>query len=148
VFSEIFWSASSYSLQKGNIVKEKLEQALVEVIKKTQDTVSSGVDFLTAQIPDVVHQLLVFKLVEAVLIIIGCLLVLGALAWMDYRIYQSIRKNDKWEFIDHPEMVFHLLQIVPILGTLFPLISYTKTALMIWLAPKLYLIEYAANLVN
>jgi hypothetical protein len=125
-------------------VKEKLEQALVEIIQKTQDGVSSGIDFLTAQIPDVVHQLLVYKMAEAGIMLALLSAFLGTIAYMNYRQWKWF-VGTKDEFIDHPELMFNLFQLFLIIPALM-WFKYLKTVLMIWLAPKIYLIEYASNL--
>ncbi len=46
-------------------VQSPLEAALLSIINNTTQAVGKGIDFLSTQIPDVIHQLLMWKAVES-----------------------------------------------------------------------------------
>jgi len=150
-------------------MNEQLQVALADILSKTADTIDSGVVFLQAELPDVVRQLLTWKVVESVfyafLLLIAA--VVGAVflkksvhwlerSWTGEKLYYNNHHNEKEaegkrlmdEFgrlgvISVPVSFFSTATIV--LGVvLIP--GYVATAIQIWVAPKIYLIEYAASL--
>lgn len=126
-------------------MNEQLQQALTAILNKTMSGVDAGVNFLSAEIPDVIYQLLVWKASISALSLLACL----SLCWVIYRVNAAQWKVImKWkeegdELIDHPEMMFNFFQLfllIPVCGL------FSLDWLQIWLAPKIYLIEYAASL--
>lgn len=125
-------------------MSKELDAALVDVINSTKDGIKAGVSFLQQQIPDVIQQLLIWKLYEAIFIcvILGVFLIL--VGYLNYKQYKWLKTVD-WE--DHPLLILNgiqLLLIVP--SSMF--ISELKTIIQIYFAPKIFLIEYAATLVK
>ena len=119
-------------------MNEKLSEALVELISLSV----SGVEFLVSEIPDVLHQLLIWE---------ATISVISMVCWITLCI--AIYKFNRWQIkyliknknFDEPYLVANLAQafwILPLIG-LFDL-----TFLKIWIAPKVFLIEYAAQLVK
>ena len=119
-------------------MNEKLSEALVELISLSV----SGVEFLVSEIPDVLHQLLIWKAtISAISMLCWVLLCVAIYKFNRWQIKYLI-ENDK---IDEPYVMVNLFQgffIFPLVG-LFDL-----TFLKIWIAPKVFLIEYAAQLVE
>jgi hypothetical protein len=46
-------------------MNEQLQQALSAILNKTMSGVDAGISFLSSEIPDVIHQLLVWKMAQA-----------------------------------------------------------------------------------
>jgi len=46
-------------------MNEQLQQAVAELIEKSLSMLQTGADFMAAEIPDVVHQLLMWHMVKA-----------------------------------------------------------------------------------
>lgn len=138
-------------------MNEQLQQALAEILNKTMAGVEAGTAFLQAELPDVIQQLLMWKLASAGI---------GAILWVVLLVVSSrflIKHTGMGAAIDgsrprritltHDEYgdiapwvgVTWALYLVPV-GLFFSAYSDAHTALQIWLAPKVYLIEYAASL--
>lgn len=119
-------------------MNDKLSEALVELISLSV----SGVEFLVSEIPEVLHQLLIWKAtVSAISMVCWVLLCVAIYKFNRWQI-GYLAKNKKF---DHPYVMcntFQMLWIIPLAG-LFDL-----NFLKIWLAPKVFLIEYAAQMVK
>lgn len=125
-----------------------LEQVLVDTIKKStevggeiytasKDAIAKGVDFAQQQIPDVIHQLLMWELTQAIVWLIVSV-VLFVIA------YKSL--TDKWlEWSDGATVISATVAgIVGVVVFLHNLLLMLK----ILIAPKLFLIQYATDLVK
>lgn len=145
-----------------------LNEALVQIIQSTQGAVEKGIGFLSDQIPDVIQQLLLWKFAEALaytavgvlgLVIIAVLLFKHAIRRVD-KVVQTPGRYDTEKTIYKESLVYdkdgdvHFGVIILGLGSFFGgIISLCAaesvfTALQIWLAPKVFLIEYASKLVS
>jgi uncharacterized membrane protein len=119
-----------------------LNDALVDIIQKTQGAVESGVSFLSQQIPEVIQQLLMWKLVESIV-----LLVVGLIAVVAYIVavmaavkYDSVVYAGDTTF---PTALFG--SFIGLTGAILGIFSVLEI-LQIYIAPKVWLIEYAAHL--
>lgn len=127
-------------------MNEQAQQLLVDLIQKASNGIDGAVAFSQAQIPDVVHQLLMWNFTTSILYSAICISLFSGLQYLSFKIFKYLRKE--WEgddFAEYPEMM--LLLILYAL-TFIPLLWVNLDWLKIWLAPKLYLIEYAASLVK
>lgn len=147
-------------------MNEQLQQALAAILGKAVQGVEAGVSFLSGQIPDVIQQLLVWKLVMALVGAGVALLLILFLSWYLYnaarpimlaeeqdgpgRYQRAVYKKTFWHDSngDMNEPAFFGTIAATVIGTvlLIPFGMNLCTALQIWLAPKIYLIEYAASL--
>lgn len=121
-------------------MKENLEAALVEIIEKANNGIDSAAGFLSAEIPDVVSQLLSFMLFSNTA---WCLLG-AAIIFLSKKLYTKGRDSE----CEYDSQALYCLSLVTLLsGTpvlFFNALEFAK----IIIAPKLYLIEYAASLVK
>lgn len=132
-------------------MNDQLQAALVAILGKTTDALSAGVSFLSAQLPDVIQQLLLWKLtfsaVSCVTATIGFIVwfVLLLKAWRYTGVLTARRENQYDKETCYPEF---FLIATPVSGavlfTLFEL--FNLQWLQILVAPKIFLIEYAASL--
>ncbi|HET8689258.1 MAG TPA: hypothetical protein VFM18_21820 [Methanosarcina sp.] len=123
---------------------EILQQALLKLIEATSNGVDKAISFLSTEIPEVIRQLLVWKFAESLAYCLAAIALI--IIWMviDYKIFK-VAKNSK----DHEALFFgwglcgclYRGVFVTAISSLFNL-----TWLKIWIAPKIYLIEYAAEL--
>lgn len=125
-------------------MNEQLQQALASIITKAVSSVENGVEFLSGQVPDVIEQLLTWKLTEAVLLCIVFLLFSSIVTWKCYR---KIKANGDYCFDDGLIALFLFTLLVDILSVAMVGI-YLLEAIQILIAPKVYLIEYASQLVK
>jgi nitrate reductase NapE component len=120
----------------------KMEEALVEIITKASQAVETGVSFLSAQLPEVIHQLLVWKAIQSgLLFMVAMLGVVACLAgqWKVHKIAVREEESDLYIIV----LALCLPLSIAAIGA-FNWLDW----LQIIVAPKLYLIEYAAKLVK
>lgn len=127
-------------------MNEQLQQAVAVLIEKSIRAFESGADFMADQLPEVVQQLLMWhtvlsamKAVGAVLIVI-LLIVATFKAWKWAKSYKG--HTDAW-------FVFAMFSVIG-WGVFLPGAGFlwNLTWLQIWVAPKIFLIEYAARMVT
>jgi hypothetical protein len=122
------------------MVEKELESALSELMKSILD----AKDFALAEAPEVIHQLITYEIASAY----AALLFYSALIFLSYKVAFKWAKqeDDGWGM---PEQ--KMISIV--VGSLVSMLSIYGVALNIavlmklHLAPKVFLLEYAAKLV-
>ena len=125
-------------------VQEKATNALMKMLDITIQTMSDVVDFGKQQIPDVIHQLLMWNMAKAgVWLFIGVLvIVLGFIAVRKV----AIAAEDDCDGAGIVVWIFG--SIFTLLFGLGFVVTNTLDILQIWIAPKVYLIEYAADMIK
>lgn len=119
-----------------------LNDALVAIIQKTQGAVESGVSFLSEQIPDVIQQLLMWKFYEAVVLCAMLAVFQLVVVWGAFKTYKiTVETQDAVPFA--PYII--IMGFCSLFITGFA-VGFLLKALQIYIAPKVWLIEYAASL--
>jgi hypothetical protein len=139
-------SGHAQAAETAVTASQGLEGALVDIIQQVSGGVKQGVDFLQAEIPDVVRQLLVWKLAEAA--VKGTLLFLFVLGLIPL-VKWGRKYHETYDQYDFPGHIFlcgtyGFVSLFCAVGG----VQYGLTALQIYIAPKVWLIEYAASLVK
>jgi len=121
-------------------LKQKAQEALVTII----DDALKAHDFVIEQAPDVIQQLLTYHLVFHLAFFLVGLLVFIALhtgSWVVVKKWpDDYERGAQWG-------IFALMNLFGILiGITF--IGRNLVWIKIWLAPKIFLLEYAADLVR
>lgn len=149
-------------------MQEEANKILVDLLKKASDGIDSAIAFSQAQIPDVVHQLLVWNMVDSLIKTLIAISTIPLVIWFMKKQYQKVEigkfdnEGCSWEegkpkykptmiWESNGEISFLILPLaaVFVLWVSFIIAVVTNmTWLKIWLAPKLYLIEYAASLIK
>lgn len=139
-------------------MNDQLQQALATLLSTTVDAMQTGVSFLQAQLPDVIRQLLVWKATYSIMqCLLSITLVLVALWSLRFYRKPPIVGRDRFgdpEYKTNLVYESHGYVHAGLLGVLAVQTVFMSTAvinfnldwLQIWLAPKIYLIEYAAHL--
>lgn len=128
-------------------MNEQANKILADLLQKASNGIDAAVSFSQAQIPDVIHQLLMWNFAESIIFSLTGVLLFLLAQYLTFRIFKYLRKE--WEgdyFSDHPEAI--LLSMAWLLINFIPITLLDLSWLKIWIAPKLYLIEYAAHLVK
>lgn len=123
------------------------EGMLLDIVQSTREGVAKGVDLAMEQAPEIVNQLLTWKMVDNGIRCAGCIAIVATFCIL-YRIYWK-----KSEEFDHDDKVFSRGLIGAIGGivgvvVLLCAFEYGMTALKIYIAPKIYLIEYFSALIR
>lgn len=138
-------------------MNEQLQNALVDLLTKVTSGIDNATAFLAWELPDVVQQLLRWKLVEHSLKSIFCLVVIACVIWFATAFIRGVRRGAGGEgnfFHDgtsYRPVTTHAVFTAMAAGVaaLFAtagLASHSLYAVQIWLAPKIFLIEYVAYL--
>lgn len=125
----------------------QLDQALIEVIERASSGVEAGVGFLTAELPEVVDQLLMWSLVHSLVINVVALTCFGFSAWFCLVGVRKIKAYN-WAWEGDEKTMIVLGYILGGIALFFSLVFLNLQWLQIWLAPKVWLIEYSADLVS
>ena len=116
-----------------------------EMVSTAKDISVKAIDFASEQIPDIIHQLLTFKLIESVVFVIIGLL-------MTYSFIYFYPKVREWGNDNGDDAALPLFSAFGGVGLFIVGIVVTVNNLLvvfkIWFAPKIYLIEYAAQLMK
>lgn len=120
----------------------ELQKALAQILNKTVSAAEAGVAFLQKELPEVIQQLLVWKAVESAIYFLTALVVL----W--FCLY-AIRKMWAYSKTDSGRGS-EALMFFPGVATGLSVLAMIQHIdwLKILIAPKLYLIEFAASLVK
>lgn len=121
-------------------MNEQLQQAITKMIEKALSGLDAGAEFLAGEIPDVVMQLMMWHGVRSAIECIAGILVV-VIGFLIVRRYHSA----VYETVEDGREAFMIFtHSWPAFGLFFVNIEWLK----IVIAPKVWLIEYAANLVK
>lgn len=133
---------------------ELLSKVLAENIQKASDGVGSAIDFTMDQAPEVIQQAIMWQITKSVTAFI---ISISALLFGVYllQIARGIQRKNKErkltryhsdEFED-ADGYFIISACIIFFAAPFALMS-CMSALKVWVAPKVWLIEYAASLIK
>lgn len=143
-------------------MNKPLEDALLQIIQSTTTSMTTAVDFLSAQIPDVIYQLLLWNTIYYSLqCVCGVAIGIFTIKWT-YQIFAIGRTtkttasalqsfvgsyNHRGEFEEFGPSIILVAVGLPVMALISG--AFTNiTWLQILIAPKIWLIEYAAHLVK
>lgn len=124
----------------------KIEDTVVELIQKSVSSVEQGISWLSGELPDVIHQFLMWELAKHSIGIFLSLLpiILFIRSIIIYlKDYEEIQCKDDGTFM--------ILIIVSGVFSIFAVGHFVCSIMnitQILIAPKIYLIEYAASLMK
>lgn len=125
-------------------MNEQANKILVDLLQKASSGIDAAVSFSQAQLPDIIRQLMAWKaaayalnVIFALLLLIGCIV--------------AFRKGLKW-FESYDKDVLGLFALmfssVGVVLAGFVIMDNISSGIQLWLAPKIWVIEYAASLVK
>ena len=139
-------------------MNEQMQNALVDIIQKASSGIDASVSFLSSEIPDVISQLLLWSItassVGMALSAIVIAISVSMIVWM-MKLYGRGRDTGKPNWVHDGDRYNALRErVIPVSCVLFiclvvgPIVFVVNLmeVLKIWLAPKIWLIEYAASL--
>lgn len=133
-------------------MSETLQVSLAQILTKAVSTVETAGQFLVDEVPEVVHQLLVWKFT---LSLVGFIAILIGLAMFITLAVAGLKEvnNPKNKYDnDGPFAVFmigaigSIVMVCVLFGTMFE--GHTLDWLQIKVAPRIFLIEYASDLIK
>lgn len=134
-----------------------LQQAVAKIIEKSLQGIDTTTSFLSAQLPDVIHQLLMWKAVSSFITLIIGVFLLTTSTILLYKVVSAFSSKKEstlvcknpWGTLE-PSPKGYVAIFYSFIGSLagLAMVLNNWTWLKIWIAPKIYLIEYAAGLVK
>jgi hypothetical protein len=126
--------------------QEKANQVLAALI----ESVASVRDFAIEQAPDVIQQLLTWNFTTTLISFFGWLICIGLWLYVNWIQYKWIKNGGGRDGLGDlfPWIVINVFIQSIIILAFIKWINVSMDWLKIWLAPKLYLVEYAAELVK
>lgn len=141
-------------------MNENLQTTLAELINKSIAGTEGAANFLQAEIPDVIHQLLLWRAVYGLIEFLLGIIILCGYVWVGWYIFtvwlntevpgkcrdsEPRPRSDEYE----PLMVALFYGGVGVIMFFVVQLSLLNlTWLQIWAAPKVWLIEYAVKLIK
>lgn len=124
-----------------------LDQALASILTDVQQGASSAKDFILAEVPDVVQQLIIWTIASNALLAV----VWGTVAVVTGRfLFKNFKDKESfmWDGFDISILgsFTGLFGVTAVIVTTCVAFTSTLTMLKAWVAPKLFIIEYAAKL--
>jgi len=126
---------------------ESLNEALATLINQATTGIDASMGFLQAEIPDVIVQLLMWHGVKSgILCLFGLILLVTSIKLIP----KHVKKTWDWGESEGAGMeAFTMFWILPVIVVLIVCVKMINlTWLQIWIAPKVWLLEYAASLVK
>lgn len=150
-------ATNSTTTERVKWVNDKLQAALADLITKSVSVAGDAKDFVVGELPDIIKQLLLWKLFESFVPMVFwfCSFWFFAILFM-----RTTIKNEDWKcnntnrYNDYPQNGFPkawigVFKVVACLVSVICfLFSMNLTWLQIWLAPKVYLIEYSKSMLE
>ena len=132
-------------------MNEQLQLAVSTLIQTSLNAIDKGTTFLSNQIPEVIQQLLLWKAIASFIEFSSGIFIIGGIfAWLIYQYkYWTTTIKTEWaqtmqriSLENGPLVLLNLFCVIPLL---YGSSCINLIWLQIWIAPKLYLIEYAKD---
>ncbi len=120
----------------NKVENNNVENAVVEIINKAIQGIDSTTDFLLSEIPEVIQQLLMWHFAKSLAL---CVLFFSLSIVVAIYLFKALKEST------NSELIFILFCFLAIF---VPVTLLNNSWLMIWITPKVWLIEYTANLVR
>jgi hypothetical protein len=124
------------------------EKTLIDLVEKTKAGVEKGVDFAMQEAPKFIEELLKWKFYESLLAVVAAVLAFAILTTLYIVVYRKMKDADEESRIITrvlSTLIFLAVSCAVIFPTAF---RNTKTMVEIKVAPRVYLVDYAASLMK
>lgn len=119
------------------------------ILKGMADSLEGSTDFVLAQAPEVIQQLILLKRIECSLFLCISVAMFALLAWGTHHCIHQLRKA--YDGQDDAIIGWIIATVFTIFGAGISIrvsIDNLSDTLIVWLAPKVFILEYAANLLR
>ena len=130
-------------------MNEQLQKVLADIITRVTSGADAAIQFGKEQIPEVLKQLLIWNFTFSFLIWFSATaIIVGYIVWMFTKF--------RWWFKNQRSTATEMDAAITVITVVWGIISFIMIFvfwcnldwLKIWVAPKLYLLEYAASLIK
>jgi len=124
-----------------------LTSIMSDTIRETKDGIGKSVEWVISQTPELCEQYLKIEMVKSCTS--AALLLAGAIV-VAYACYRAIKWGSakRGGISEHPELVILLFPAVGAIVAIVSSYNYAMVAATIYIAPKVYLVEFAATLLK
>ena len=126
-------------------MKEELNSKLVEILTSIQTAAGKASDFALEQLPDIAQSYVLYGRVYSLVALFLCLLVFPVVVWVMRKTYKETVHGNVDEIVWLPvglgSFAATLVSVLVFLNTL-------PSALLVWFAPKVWLLKELASLVK
>ncbi len=119
------------------------------ILKGVADSLEGSTDFVLAQAPEVIQQLILLKRIECSIFLGLSVAMVALLTWGSHHFIQKLR--EAYDEQDDALILWIVIAGATIFGAgigILASIDNFSDMLTVWLAPKVYVLEYAANLLR
>lgn len=128
-------------------MNEELQKALLAILNKTVSAAEAGMSFLQKELPEVIQQLLMWKAIESAVFFLTFAALTFFCVTMAIKLFKAARSYAPKNSYDDADGYYFGVFGLSLVSALFLLLALANLSwLKIILAPKLYLIEFAASL--
>lgn len=126
-------------------MEKELQSKLVEILSSVQSATKAAGDFALEQLPDIAQSYVLYGRVFSLVTIVICLLVLLALVWVFRVTLKATRAGTVDDVVWVPGgIVGAIVSVV----TVVILLESLQSAILVWVAPKVWLIRELASLIK
>jgi hypothetical protein len=130
------------------MMNEELQSKLVEVLTGISEGVAQAKDFAVEQLPDVAQQYIMFGMVWETTAFAMLIAATGLCCWVFVRGWKlALDKKSSYGEADRGQLMMLFSSMTGIVFAIFAVVQLRST-LLVWLAPKLYLLQGIAGLVK
>lgn len=132
-------------------MKEELQGKLVEILSSIQQATGKASDFAISQLPDIAQSYITYARISSVVFFIlffSISFLLGFIAWYAYKKPWNSSEYS-WESRKKRSDSNYLVMFMSLASSIiFMIIAFVKLNLMVWFAPKVWLIKEIATLIK
>lgn len=128
-------------------MKEELQGKLVEILTSIQKAAGKASDFAMAELPDIAQSYVAFgRGYETLMVVVWSLVILG-IAVATVKVFKAA-STPRGVLDGMPAPLAFLFGGMALLLTLFTLASHIQPFLMVWLAPKVWLLKEISGMLQ
>ena len=127
-------------------MKDELQLKLVEILTAIQVGVDKGADFALEHLPDIAQQYVLYGRVWSTVSVLWWLAMLVAFAWVALRFGFLSKEVDRWDNWSDARLAAALSGTSAAGISSFILQLELRSAMLVWFAPKVWLLKEVAGL--
>ena len=132
-------------------IKSRILEQVGDVAEMTKQGLVKAVEIMQEQAPELVREVLAWNFALSLLIFLSGLLVAGGVMVAMPIVYRAIKKSDlssNRSYDPCNRLFVHVGWVVVFFAVGIGIDASNFTWLQIWIAPRLFLLEYVSNLIN
>jgi hypothetical protein len=129
-------------------MKEELTLKVVEILTSMQSAVGKAGDFAMEQLPDIAQSYVIYGRVQSVVMLLSSLLCIAGFAFMTHWLVKNPWKGEFGESRGMTNTGSIVICAVFVIIFIFAASDHISSSLLVWLAPKVWLLKEIATLIK